>query len=209
VTSWAVLVPQKSFSRAKSRLDLPADQRRILARAMLRDTLETLAETPTVTSTTVLWDEAADASEFPHVAGVLTTGRALNAAIGGAHELAHPGETGLAVVPGDLPALTAAELTTCLERAARAPRAFVPDARDTGTTVVTAAPGQRLVTRYGALSAHAHAAAGLVPIDPLGIDGARADVDDLEALGRALGLGCGHHTLAACSRLRLMIETIS
>lgn len=209
MTSWSALVPQKSFSRAKSRLHLPAEQRRALARAMLRDTLEALAATPAVVSVTVLWDEAADASWCPHVAGLITTGRGLNAAIGSARESERAAGAGLVVVPGDLPALTSAELATCLEHAAQDPRSFVPDAHGAGTTVVTAAPGQRLVTRYGALSAHAHAAAGLVPIDPPGIEGARNDVDDLEALGRALSLGCGHHTLTACSRMGLMVETVS
>lgn len=81
----------------------------------------------------------------------------------------------IAVLPVDLPGLTAHELDDALVRSAAVARAFVPDRHGIGTTLVTArAPGQ-LITAYGAHSAARHRLLGLVPLDA-GV-GLRHDVD--------------------------------
>ncbi|HET8559634.1 MAG TPA: 2-phospho-L-lactate guanylyltransferase [Marmoricola sp.] len=206
--TWHALVPQKALTRAKSRLGLPADQRSLLATAMLRDTLETLMATEAVTDVTVLWDERADAHLAPQVPGLVTTGLSLNQALSTAQHQMVLDDAGTVVVPGDLPALAPADLTECLLRAARAPESYLADAEGTGTTLLTAAPGYLLPLRFGPGSARAHALAGARAIDPHGLEAARTDVDDLASLARALGLGCGHHTLGACARLGLMLEPV-
>lgn len=207
MTSWSVLVPQKALNRAKSRLDLPPDRRRALAEAMLRDTLDAVRTTPGVEVVTVLWDDAADAARFPGTSGRPTAGMSLNEAVAAGQERCRAPGTAIAVVPGDLPALSPEDLSRCLARAAESPRAFLADITGTGTTILTAGPEHRLVIRYGPGSAAAHAAAGVSPIPATGLEAARTDVDDLDSLARSLGSGCGHHTLAACARLRLVLET--
>lgn len=210
MTEWCVLVPQKALTRAKGRLDLESVARRAIATAMLRDTVEAAAAAPGVARVVVLWDDEADAGCLPGVEGVGTAGLSLNAALdlGAAHVRGPEPGLGVAVVPGDLPALDPADLTRCLERAAGHARAFLPDADGTGTTVLTAAPGVILVPRYGPSSTLAHAVTGAHLIRPEELLSLREDVDDLESLARALDLGCGPRTRSACAAAGLLPELV-
>ena len=168
---------------------------------MLHDTVAALASTPAVERVIVLWDDPEDRSALPNVAALSTQGHGLNESLERGAEAARsqfPG-LGVLVVPGDLPALDPAELAVCLERAARVPRAYLPDAAATGTTILTATQGFSLLPAYGGPSAAAHAATGAYSLDVSGLDSLRADVDDLESLARALALGCGHHTRTSCA----------
>ena len=110
------------------------------------------------------------------------------------------------MVPGDLPALDPGELALCLERAACVPRAYLPDAAATGTTILTATQGFPLLPAYGGPSAAAHAATGAYVLNVSGLDSLRADVDDLESLARALALGSGHHTRTSCASQGLVSQ---
>jgi 2-phospho-L-lactate guanylyltransferase len=98
-----------------------------------------------------------------------------------------------AVLLGDLPSLTAADLDGALDAAAAVARGLVPDADGHGSVLVTAAPGIRLVPRFGRDSARAHADTGFVDLRVL-LPRLRADVDDLADLDAALSLGVGAHT---------------
>jgi GTP cyclohydrolase II len=214
---WTVLVPQKALSRAKSRLELPDRQRRALAVAMLRDLLATLAATGAVAEVLMLWDDPRDAAvlqaeDQPRpwlpVTRMSAAGLSLNEALTRAAAMARGNGAGaIAVLPGDLPALTATDLELCLARAAAHPRAFLPDAAGSGTTVLTALAGQPLDPRYGPASTVAHVISGAHLLDPDGLDRVRADVDDLAALRRALALGCGPCTSAAAVPLGLDATT--
>jgi 2-phospho-L-lactate guanylyltransferase len=149
----------------------------------------------------VLWDEPSDVGILTDVDGTVTSGLPLNEAlehVAGEIRREDP-LVDLAVVPGDLPALTPEALADCLERAAGHARAFLPDASGVGTTVLAATRGTPLVPAYGGCSTFDHAASGAHLIDPSGLDRVRTDVDDLDALARAFGLGCGDHTRAAAA----------
>jgi 2-phospho-L-lactate/phosphoenolpyruvate guanylyltransferase len=203
---WCVLVPQKALSRAKGRLELDPPARRAVAEAMLRDTVAAILASGGVGRVVVLWDDERDAGTLTAVEGLATSGRGLNEALVQAANRVRGDDPGadLAVVPGDLPALRPADLARCLDLALGHGGAFLPDAAGVGTTVLTATGGTPLAPAYGGCSTLAHAASGAHLIDPTDLDSARADVDDVASLHRALALGCGRHTRAACAALGLV-----
>jgi 2-phospho-L-lactate/phosphoenolpyruvate guanylyltransferase len=206
-----VLVPQKALSRAKSRLELDPARRRAVAEAMLRDTVAAIVSTTVVRRVVVLWDDEEDAGTLPAVDHLGTPGRSLNDALVHAAEQVRRDDpdVDLAVVPGDLPALTPGDLVRCLAIAASSPRAFLPDLHGVGTTVLTATAGTALAPAYGGGSTLAHATSGAHLIDPTDLDSVRTDVDDLVSLHRALALGCGRHTRAACVDTGLVAATVA
>jgi 2-phospho-L-lactate guanylyltransferase len=202
---WCALVPQKALARAKGRVELPVDERKALAVAMLRDTLAAICVTTGVRRVAVLWDDVADRVHVPDVDAVSVKGLGLNASLERGVTWARRWfpHLDVVVVPGDLPALDPLELEVCLARAGDHSRAFLPDARGDGTTLLTATGDVPLVPRYGAGSAGAHEATGASPLALTGVESARSDVDDLESLARAMSIGCGHHTLGCCASLGL------
>jgi 2-phospho-L-lactate guanylyltransferase len=108
-------------------------------------------------------------------------------------------ELGVLVVPSDLPALDPVKLAQWLGHAALFSRAYLPDLQATGTTLLAATDDLPLLPAYGENSAYAHAFSGAYPLQVNGVDSLRADVDDLDSLARAMGLGCGYHTLGICA----------
>ncbi|MCM3657439.1 2-phospho-L-lactate guanylyltransferase [Agromyces mediolanus] len=200
---WVVVIPVKTFAAAKSRLrpQLDDEQRAALARAFALDTVdavrtaERVAEVVVVTAEPELGGELA---ALPDVELVPESGEAgLTAAIElGIAQVRHGGGRHLAVLLGDLPALRSAALDAALEAACGHRLAFVADLEGTGTTLVTALAGTGLRPGFGPDSAAAHRAAGFADLAVLGtIDlGLRRDVDTVEALEAALGLGVGPRT---------------
>ena len=100
--------------------------------------------------------------------------------------------TAVAALSSDLPALRPAELTAALGAAAASPHAFVADVHGTGTTLLTAV-GTPLRPRFGAGSAQAHRDDGALALDGEW-PGLLRDVDALEDLRAAVGLGVGPAT---------------
>ena len=101
----------------------------------------------------------------------------------------------IAVLPADMPSLTAEVLDDVLVLTQRHDLAFCVDAESTGTTIFAAASPRILVTAYGEFSADRHREFGAVPIG--GIDlRARRDVDTVEDLVHARVLGLGSRTEA-------------
>jgi 2-phospho-L-lactate guanylyltransferase len=100
----------------------------------------------------------------------------------------------IAALLPDLPSLTPAALGAVLGAALSHPRAFVPDATGTGTTLLCALPGTALDPRFGAGSAAAHAASGAAALDA--DPRLRQDVDTREDLAATLRLGVGPATAA-------------
>jgi 2-phospho-L-lactate guanylyltransferase len=202
--TWCALVPQKALATAKGRIALPADQRRLLATAMLRDTVAALEATPAVSRVYLLWEDSADRPVLPGSATVRHVeagGHSLNGAVrlgAEAARRAHPGSN-LVVVPSDLPALAPAELTAFLARAARYRRAFLADADATGTSLLTVTGDAPLLPSYGPNSRDRHGASGARELASDDLPSLRRDVDDLAALDEAMRLGCGVHT--TCSVL--------
>ena len=107
----------------------------------------------------------------------------------------------MAVLLGDLPALTPEELDEALAAAARHPLAFVRDADGTGTTLATAAPGVPFEPHFGPDSAARHAAAGFVELEASDTPGLTRDVDTVDGLEAVLHHGVGDHTAEVVARL--------
>ena len=190
-----MLVPVKGGDRAKSRLALGADARRALASAMASDTVDAARACPTVSRVTVLsssWGATALAAPVQVLLEPEHPPLGLNALLDWATAQLPVGP--VAVVMGDLPALTPHALGEVLESARALPRALVVDRHGTGTTVLTSRSARDLQPAFGRDSAAAHEAGGARSVDaPAGV---RCDVDDLEDLRHASALGVGPRTVA-------------
>jgi len=204
--SWVVVLPAKGNPAGKSRLDaLP--ERAALAAAFAVDTVSALLASPRVRRVFVVTGDPALAAELRLLGAVIvpeTTDHAgvptedrLNAAIRqgvGAAQTAFPDDS-LAIVTGDLPALRASVVTATLDLAAAHALSMVPDAAGTGTTALFTRPGRTPALHFGPGSRTAHEQAGCVPLDLPAASPMRRDVDTLEDLDVARGLGLG-----PCSR---------
>lgn len=198
---WSLVVPVQHASRAKSRLDPPHPlSRPDLARAVARDTLEQVCRalpppqvtvvTSDPTATQVARDLGARVVDDPGQ-GLNVAVRAGLTAAGAAAAGASEGRTGLAVLLGDLPALTPVELTAALAACAAHPAAVVPDADGAGTVLLTST-GEPPCPQFGPGSAARHGrTASRLELD---LPGLRRDVDTASDLAAALQLGVGRHT---------------
>jgi 2-phospho-L-lactate guanylyltransferase len=208
--AWAIVVPVKRLSRAKSRLLVPSGLRAELALAMALDSVHAALDCP-LASTVVAVSDDAEATERLRALGARVVrdepDAGLNSALthgatAATVERASSGgdALGLAALAADLPALRAAELTVVLEAAAEAAAAVVGDASGTGTTLLTAGPGSPFRPAFGADSRAAHAAAGAVDLSDLAGPSLRRDVDTLADLRAVHALGCGPATRAVLDR---------
>lgn len=180
--AWTIVVPAKGTAAAKSRLGGDPG----LARAIA---LDTVAASLPVGRVVVITSDAA-AADFRALGAetVQDSGQGLSAAVLHGIEAAGPGR--VAVLQGDLPALTPAELEVALWLASAAELAFVADAAGTGTTLITALDPERHRPAFGQGSRAAHGAAGYVELYLHETSGLRSDVDiwaDLERLEGRLG----------------------
>ena len=198
---WSVVIPFKGGVDAKSRLEHASVDRAALALAFLRDTVRAAAASERVDRVVVVSGHdgsvrrALGEASGAVVDVVPDPGGGLNAAVaaGLVHAQNVAAEAFAAVLVGDLPALTAADLEAALDAAVRAARgghpfAFVADRDGTGTTAVTVAPGATASTRFGANSRALHAAAGFVELAVPTDSTVRLDVDDPAGLDAARGL---------------------
>jgi 2-phospho-L-lactate guanylyltransferase len=204
VSDWWVVVPVKGTGAAKSRFGGSPGAHAPLALAIALDTVGAALATPGVRGVLVVTSATASA-DFERIGAtvVVEVGAAgLNSAIEqGIHTAAArsaPAD-GVAVLLGDLPALTAGELGPALGLAAGHPLAMVPDAAGTGTTLITAVRPAVHTPAFGSGSAAAHAAAGYAVLPVSADSGLRRDVDTLEEL-RALAGRLGARTAAAVRR---------
>jgi 2-phospho-L-lactate guanylyltransferase len=178
---WTVIVPLKSSNRGKSRIDVDPALRRGLALAMAMDTVEAASSAGEVGGVLVVVENPEDGDRLTELAGV----RVVRTATSGLNEAIADGLLGLgkamvgpiAVLPGDLPSLTADELDLALLAAGPHRRAVVADKQGTGTTLLTAAPRNALRPHYGPGSLSQHVAAGAVAIELPVASGLRRDVD--------------------------------
>ncbi len=197
-TEWVVVIPVKGTAGAKSRFG-PGDHT-ALALALALDTVEAALATPAVSGVLVVTSVAASTvfdqtealvliEEQPiGLAGAIAQGIETAVAMGA------PGR-GVAVLLGDLPALTPGELGEALDLARATDLAMVPDAAGTGTTLITAADGATHRPRFGPGSAAAHRAEGYLPLDLPASSGLRTDVDTLGGFADLKGR-LGPHTTA-------------
>jgi 2-phospho-L-lactate guanylyltransferase len=203
---WAVVVPVKELSVAKTRLGLPDALRVEVALAMACDVVAACVACDAVAGVVVVTNDLrAAAAVSPLGARVVAdaSDSGLNPALadGARYAATLWPRCGVATVSSDLPALRPAELSAALGAAAAFPRAVLADARAEGTTVLTALPGVALDPRYGPSSRAAHVASGAAAL-PMGVwPSLERDVDTPADLAAALALGAGPATARLAPRL--------
>ncbi|MGA8208953.1 MAG: 2-phospho-L-lactate guanylyltransferase [Nocardioidaceae bacterium] len=203
---YAVLVPVKPTSVAKSRLALLGDEaRRDLAVAFAVDTVAAVLGCDLVARVLVVTDDHVLAATMVELgAEVVPDGTSdLNGTLVQAAAVMHrrDPELRIAAVCADLPALRPHEVGTALRSAAGDRMCFVPDAAGEGTTMVTAPGLSSFRPVFGPGSRSAHLAVGAVEIDPADMPGLRRDVDDPKDLEQAMTLGLGPRTAVVVATL--------
>ncbi|TPQ22859.1 2-phospho-L-lactate guanylyltransferase [Streptomyces sporangiiformans] len=206
---WTLVIPLKALARAKSRLSDTADDglRPGLALAFAQDTVAAALTCAAVRDVAVVTDDGLAGRELAALGARIVPDEpagGLNAALAHAASVVRTKspESPLAALNADLPALRPLELTRVLDAAAAFPRAFLPDAAGTGTTLLAAAAGRELLPAFGTDSRIRHRASGAVEIALDGVDSVRQDVDTGDDLRAALTLGVGPRTAAAVAALK-------
>ncbi len=205
--SWALVVPVKHTSVAKSRLAGIAGGRRVeLALAMAADTVAAAAACTLVATILVVTDDAVAAKELSELGAEVVPdapAAGLNPALrhGAAHARGTSPESPVGALSCDLPALRTAELTVALRAAADHRSSFVADAAGTGTTLYAATAGAPFDPRFGEGSRAAHRAGGAVELDLLGVATLRQDVDTEVDLWDAARWGLGARTSRIAAEL--------
>ncbi|PWH11720.1 MAG: 2-phospho-L-lactate guanylyltransferase [Anaerolineae bacterium] len=162
MTIWAI-VPVKPLRLGKSRLAnvLTDDERGILNRKFLEQTLQTLREMPEISQVLVVSRDPAAlaiAREFG-ARTVLEDGNPnLNLALTRATLLARNYATrGVLVLPADLPLLTAEDVRSLLDRARQTPCVVIaPDRHQDGTNALFMNPAGLIPYSFGAGSFYRH-----------------------------------------------------
>ncbi len=200
---WSVVIPVKTTQSGKSRLEISGADRPQLALAIALDTVAAAASAPAVDEVVVVTSDAdvqAGVEQIDGATWIPDPGMSLNgAARAGLERASHEAR---AVMLGDLPALTAADLDDALARATGQERAVVPDAEGSGSVLVTwRVPGAH-EAHFGTDSAAKHADAGHTVLDVPASSTLRRDVDTAEQLEVAAALGLGPRTTALLEAAR-------
>lgn len=202
LTGWRVVVPVKGGLGAKSRLRRSLDDG-VLVAAIVRDTLDVAARVVGPAQVLVVTSDPAEADHAQQSGFTVVgdPGRGLDAACtAGARAATCVGAVPVAVLLGDHPALTDAELAAALLAGSAHDTFFVPDAEGTGTALLGASGGASPAPAFGPGSAARHLALRHHRLD-LDLPGLRHDVDDEASLRHAMThLTLGPRTLAALGR---------
>ncbi len=182
---WAV-VPVKEQTGAKQRLSgfLPPDQRRALAAAMLEDVLDALAAAPLAGILLVTLDPFATTLARRIGARVLTDGARdghTGAVKAGARVLIAEGQRTMLTLPGDIPRITAAEISQLIAAHRATPSFTIAPAHDElGSNAILLSPPDSVKLRFGEDSYFPHlAAARAAGIEPtvVKLPGIGMDID--------------------------------
>ena len=195
---YALVVPVKTLSRAKSRLQGFTDHvRRDLVQAFAMDALSAAMASPLVSGLHVVTDEP-DLAKAARTLGCSVVGDAgggdLNRALRSAVTSLTPRcgtRRPVAAMLGDLPCLVTDDLTDAL--ASVDGTGFVADAAGIGTTLLAVADPADFDPRFGPSSRAAHLAAGYAEL-ALALPTLRLDVDTAGDLASAVAVGVGPHT---------------
>src|SRR5207302_7434664 len=179
---WAIVVPIKRLTVAKTRLAERADVRADLALAMAVDTVAAARAATLVDTVVVVTDEPSAQREMTRLGAVVladTPDAGLNPALRHGAQAAATGPIAVAVaaLSSDLPALRGADLDGVLAGAAGHRRCVVTDAAGTGTTLLTALHVEDFDPRFGEASRRAHVDAGAYDLTPSASASVRRDVD--------------------------------
>ena len=167
MTIWAI-VPVKPLRLGKSRLSgvLSDDERAILNRMFLEQTLDVLRNTPAISQTLVVSRDPAAlaiAREFG-ARTVLEDGNPnLNSALTRATMLARNYATrGVLVLPADLPLLTKEDLVLFFDHINKSPCVLItPDRHENGTNAMLMTPGGLIKYEFGIGSFQRHCKSAL------------------------------------------------
>ncbi|MEU4897305.1 hypothetical protein AB0B12_32080 [Streptomyces sp. NPDC044780] len=169
LSSVRLLLPVKAFAEAKSRLNLPAHQRSLIARRLFLHTLDVALQCVRRQQVFVMTDdaEATSAAHRRRVRTLADAGVDLNTSLRSAvATLRHrfPDDT-VVVIVTDLPRLAPPALTTTLVDAASSnhPR-HVIDQHGVGTTLISIPPRFQLPMLFGPDSARRFTDAGSMPM---------------------------------------------
>ena len=222
-SSWDVLIPVKRLAAAKSRLgDVDDAHRRRLALSFATDAVTAALAVTAVGRVLVVTEDPIVAAQLSvrgaEIVGE-TRGHGLNAAIEACLDaLAATGDAQrIAIMTGDLPAVSPDEIAAALAAAAGLRLGVLADAEGTGTVLLTTdataeggataaaltTSAVRPVPRFGPDSYARHRAAGHVPI-PGDYPGLRRDVDTQADLREARRLGLG---AATCATTRELVDS--
>lgn len=197
-----VILPIKPFDDAKERLatGLAAEQRKLIAEAMVRDVIAALARARRVDGVVVISAEPKISEIASDVADAVIaderTGHSDAAKAGVAWAIEHDFDR-VVMLPGDCPLLDADELDGLIERTwlDRIEFAVIPDRMGTGTNALVIAPPDAVEPSFGPGSRQRHIAMGLaasrrvaeheIPSLALDLDTA----DDLMELAERLAQG--------------------
>ena len=199
IDHWRLVVPVKGQLAAKSRLHPPAGVARTdLAHAFALDTITAALACMPPAHLVVVTSDRLTATFVRNQGGIVIAdeGDGLNPAVrqGLGYVKRVMGLGSLAVLLGDIPTLRPQDLIDALSACAAHPRALVPDASGEGTVLLSALAPADLHPRFGPDSARKHAR-DCVRLD-LDLPALRTDVDDDQALRRAVAIGVGRHTAA-------------
>ena len=204
--SWAVVVPVKRLTRAKSRLDVEPAARVELALAMAADTVAACLAARTVRAVVVVSDDERAAGALRALGAHVVADEpdaGLNPALvhGAVEALRAQPEAAVAALSSDLPALSPAALDALLAAAAQVGVGCVADAAGTGTTMLTARSVGAFRPAFGGQSRQRHVDDGAFDLTTVADPRLRRDVDTFADLMDALRLGCGPATTAVASAL--------
>ena len=194
---FTLVVPVKSLDVAKSRLEVGTD-RHALALAFAQDTLAAALNAKRVRQVFVV---TAD----PTLSAAARTGGAVvlpDEGDGDLNEVLRaaaarlPHGSHVAAMCADLPCLTAEELDQALAQVPAHGQGFVPDADDTGTTLLATHDVEAFSPQFGVGSRAAHLRVGAHEI-ARECARLRRDVDTAADLATALYLGVGPYTESA------------
>lgn len=159
---WAI-VPVKPLRRGKSRLAglLSEEQRTLLNRYLLENTLQVLKEVPEIEHTLVVSRDPAALALTRSLGGrtVLEDGAPqLNTAIQRATMVAiSQGVRSVLILPADLPLLKASDVKSLLKRGKKDPVVVIaPDRRHDGTNALLVNPAGLIEYKYGPGSFQSH-----------------------------------------------------
>jgi 2-phospho-L-lactate guanylyltransferase len=219
---WDVLIPVKRLEAAKTRLgDVDDAHRMRLALSFATDAVTAALAVTAVRRVLVVTEDPLVAAQLSDRGAAIvgeTRGPGLNAAIeAGLDALAAAGDARrVAIMTGDLPAVSPDEIAAALAPAAGLRLGVLADAEGTGTVLLTATlaggggppssgpavtAAVRPVPRFGPESYARHRAAGHVPL-PGDYPGLRRDVDTQADLREARRLGLG---AATCATTRALV----
>lgn len=199
MSDWAVVVPVKEWSAAKSRVTgLDERARRELAIALATDTVRTICRTPGVASCIVVSPDENLRELRPRLDSSLVRGvqeqpqaglDPLNAALFLGRDAAlSAGHQQVAMLVADLPGLSTSGLQSFLRLVPPTGVALICDQAGTGTTLLAGRHGDRLRPAFGSGSAQRHMSNGAIDITAWCDPALRLDTDTWADLSVAADL---------------------